>query len=49
MIQSRPIPEKPFQYRFFVDIEGRLDEPKIINVLNGMQDQTTELRILGCY
>ena len=27
MIQSRPIPGRNWEYRFFVDIEGRLDEP----------------------
>lgn len=49
MIQSRPIPEKTFEYRFFADIEGRLDDANIINALNGVEDQITELRILGCY
>ncbi len=49
MISSRPIPERPFEYRFFVDIEGRLDMPNVINALSGMGDQVTELRILGNY
>ncbi|SFG39974.1 prephenate dehydratase [Oribacterium sp. WCC10] len=49
MISSRPIPERPFEYRFFVDIEGRLDMPNIVNALSGMEDQVTELRILGNY
>ncbi len=49
MISSRPIPEQPFEYRFFVDIEGRLDMPNVINALSGMGDQVTELRILGNY
>lgn len=48
-IESRPIPEKPFSYRFFADIEGRLDMANIQNALRGIEDQTTELRILGCY
>ena len=26
MIESRPIPEKTFEYRFFVDIEGNLGD-----------------------
>ena len=49
MLQSRPIPEKPFEYRFFCDIEGNLATPKIINALNGMHTEVTEFRILGCY
>jgi len=49
MIASRPIPEHIFEYRFFVDIEGRLDMPNVINALSGMGDQVSELRILGNY
>ena len=49
MISSRPVPERPFEYRFFVDIEGRLDMPNVINALSGMGDQVTELTILGNY
>ncbi|WP_036607015.1 prephenate dehydratase [Oribacterium sp. P6A1] len=49
MISSRPVPERPFEYRFFVDIEGRLDMPDVINALSGMVDQVTELSILGNY
>lgn len=49
MISSRPVPERPFEYRFFVDIEGRLDMPNIVNALSGMGDMVTELRILGNY
>lgn len=49
MIQSRPIPERNWEYRFFVDIEGRLDMPDIVNALTGMQDEVRMLRVLGCY
>lgn len=49
MIQSRPIPEKPFEYRFFVDLEGNLSMPNVINALAGLEDQITSLRILGNY
>ncbi len=49
MIQSRPIPEKPFEYRFFIDLEGNLSMPNVINALAGLEDQITSLRILGNY
>ena len=49
MIESRPIPEKPFEYRFFVDLEGNLSMPNVINALAGLEDQITVLRILGNY
>lgn len=49
MIQSRPVPDRPFDYRFFVDIEGSLSDESIKNALNGIRQETTMLRILGCY
>lgn len=49
MIESRPIPEKPFEYRFFIDLEGNLSMPNMINALAGLEDQITSLRILGNY
>ena len=49
MIQSRPIPERNFEYRFFVDVEGSLSDPNVINALNGLTDQAAALRVLGCY
>ncbi len=49
MIASRPIPEKPFEYRFFIDLEGNLTMPNVINALAGLEDQITALRILGNY
>ncbi len=49
MIQSRPIPERNFEYRFFVDVEGSLADPNVINALNGLTDQAAALRVLGCY
>lgn len=35
MIESRPIPDKPFEYRFFVDIEGNLSHAPVHNALQG--------------
>lgn len=49
MIESRPIPEKPFEYRFFVDIEGKLGEASVQNALNGIRAEASVLKILGNY
>lgn len=49
MIQSRPVPERNWEYRFFVDIEGRLDDSNIVNAFSGMQDEVCMFRVLGCY
>ena len=49
MIESRPIPEKSFEYRFFVDFEGNLRDSAVKNALRGMEAETSYLRILGNY
>lgn len=48
-IESRPIPEKAWEYRFFVDIEGSLDAPAVRNALYGIQREAQNVKILGCY
>ncbi len=48
-IESRPILGKAFAYRFFVDIEGSLDEPSVKNALHCIKEEAIEMKILGCY
>lgn len=48
-IESRPIPDKPFEYRFYLDIEGNLESPGMQNALRGVQAEVIDLQILGCY
>ncbi len=48
-IESRPIAGKAFAYRFFVDIEGSLDEPAVKNALHCIKEEAIEMKILGCY
>lgn len=48
-IESRPIPERPFQYRFYVEMEGDLSMPEIKNALRGMEEETVSFQILGNY
>ena len=49
MIESRPIPGKPFEYRFFVDIEGNLSDAAVKNALTGIQAEASFMKILGNY
>lgn len=49
MIESRPIPEKTFEYRFFVDVEGNLSDPSVRNALTGIRAEASSLKILGNY
>ena len=49
MIESRPIPEKTFEYRFFVDFEGNLGDASVKNALTGIRAEASSMRILGNY
>lgn len=49
MIESRPIPEKTFEYRFFVDFEGNLSDASVRNALTGIRAEASSMRILGNY
>jgi len=49
MIESRPIPEKTFEYRFFVDFEGNLSDASVRNALTGIKAEVSEMKILGNY
>lgn len=49
MIESRPIPGRNWEYRFFVDIEGNLSDAPIQNALKGIAEEAANLRILGNY
>ena len=48
-IQSRPIKGKTWEYRFFVDFEGRLEDTGVINALRGIREEATSMKILGTY
>lgn len=49
MIQSRPIPGRNWEYRFFVDIEGNLEDAAVKNALRGICEEALNMRILGNY
>lgn len=48
-IESRPIPGKTWEYRFFVDFEGNLEEPAVKNALRGLEAEANRMRVLGNY
>ncbi len=48
-IQSRPIKNRNWEYRFFVDFEGTLDDTAVINALRGIREEASTFRILGTY
>lgn len=48
-IQSRPMQERNWEYRFFIDVEGSLEDDAIKNALRGLEEETSFLKILGTY
>lgn len=48
-IQSRPLSGSPFEYYFFIDVEGHVDEPHVRKALDIMRERTAFLRLLGSY
>lgn len=48
-IESRPIPGKNWEYRFFVDFEGNLKDGTVKNALRGLEAESRRMRILGNY
>ena len=48
-IESRPLPKRNWEYRFFVDFEGRLDDGATSNALRGIEQEASQLVVLGNY
>ena len=48
-IESRPINGRNWEYRFFLDFEGNLDDAGVKNAMNGIREEAVNLRILGNY
>jgi prephenate dehydratase len=48
-IESRPTKERPWEYYFFVDFEGRRDDRKVVEVLTELATKTAFLKVLGSY
>ena len=46
-IESRPVPEHNFEYRFFVDIEGNLQDSNMQSALRAIRKEAKVCRILG--
>jgi chorismate mutase/prephenate dehydratase len=48
-LESRPRPESPFEYVFYVDFEGNVADPKVAQAIEQMRANTLWLRVLGSY
>ena len=48
-IVSRPLPERNWEYRFFIALEGNLRERRVADLLTALSQETRNLIILGNY
>lgn len=48
-IESRPNRSTPWEYNFYVDFDGRYDEPKIKDLLEKITQRSLFLKVLGSY
>lgn len=48
-IESRPTKEKPWEYNFYVDLEGHIEEDNVKKTLVNIEKKCTFIKILGSY
>ncbi|HEX7505762.1 MAG TPA: 3-deoxy-7-phosphoheptulonate synthase [Polyangia bacterium] len=48
-LESRPRPNRPWEYMFFVDFEGNVGEPRVATALEALRTEALYLKVLGCY
>ena len=48
-LESRPVPENPWEYVFYVDFIGGIDDENVKLALNEMETTATFIKILGSY
>jgi len=48
-IQSRPIPENPWEYVFYADFEGGIDDTNVNIALRELEQEAAYVKVLGSY
>lgn len=48
-IESRPLKRKAWEYLFFIDVDGHIEEPKLKKVLKEVEKTCLFLKVLGSY
>ncbi|HEY2284540.1 MAG TPA: 3-deoxy-7-phosphoheptulonate synthase [Streptosporangiaceae bacterium] len=48
-LESRPRPGRPWEYLFFVDIEGNVDDPRTAAALDELRTAALFVKVLGSY
>jgi chorismate mutase / prephenate dehydratase len=48
-LESRPHPDRPWEYMFFTDFEGNTSDPRVAAALDELRSRALFLKVLGCY
>ncbi|MEX1010799.1 MAG: prephenate dehydratase [Balneolaceae bacterium] len=48
-LESRPRLHKPWQYQFFIDLEGNINDPRLEKALGELGNRSSYLKVLGSY
>lgn len=48
-LESRPKPNAPWKYQFYLDIEGNISNPDTRVALEELERKASSLKVLGCY
>ena len=48
-LESRPVPGKPWEYLFYVDLTGDLPDKTLSSTLRELKEHTTFIKVLGSY
>lgn len=48
-IESRPDPKSPFEYLFYIDLEGNPQEKHVAQAFDHLKEMTHQFRLLGAY
>jgi len=48
-IEGRPVKGRPWEYCFYLDVDGAIEDPGVIDTLTELRTGRVETRILGAY
>lgn len=48
-LESRPVRGNPWEYFFYLDLQGSTDDENVVAALAELEDCADEVRLLGCY
>ncbi|MFT7485724.1 MAG: chorismate mutase/prephenate dehydratase [Candidatus Paceibacteria bacterium] len=48
-LESRPQSDSPWEYLFYLDVEGNVEDAHLQGALKQLEDETNHLRVMGCY